>query len=330
MELKLSKTPPNKSPAKKTKSTTPAKPTKTKYTPKTKSQPEKVVDVLVGVGEVCGGVDDSFFSDLLSGSGSVLELREQFDAELERQKLEALAEFAAGAGHEINNPLAIISGRAQLLLREIENTEHQRQLSVIIAQVKRAYEMIADIRYFARPPKPFMTQFDVVEELRKIVSEQMSKIVESNFEIRLETEIESLIVNTDKVQLHIVIAALCNNARESIAAKYIDQNHDDKLPQNASVDQTTKGQIIIRLSQIANENEFEISVLDNGIGISSDVRRLIFCPYFSGRQAGRGLGFGLPKAWRIIQQLNGSIKPEPPPKNNKNNSTKFIIKLPIK
>ena len=40
------------------------------------------------------------------------------DADLLRAKLEALAEFAAGAGHEINNPLAVISGRAQLLLRD--------------------------------------------------------------------------------------------------------------------------------------------------------------------------------------------------------------------
>ena len=47
--------------------------------------------------------------------------------DLEQQKLNALAELAAGTGHEINNPLAIIGGRAQLLLREIEHPERRRQ-----------------------------------------------------------------------------------------------------------------------------------------------------------------------------------------------------------
>jgi signal transduction histidine kinase len=81
-------------------------------------------------------------------------LESDFQRALEFEKLEALAEFAAGAGHEINNPLTVISGRAQLLLREETNPERRHALALINAQAMRVYEMIADMMLFARPPRP--------------------------------------------------------------------------------------------------------------------------------------------------------------------------------
>ncbi|MDR2170974.1 MAG: HAMP domain-containing histidine kinase [Planctomycetaceae bacterium] len=271
--------------------------------------------------------DDFFWSEILSGNKSVVELRSLFDTEVERRKLEALAEFAAGAGHEINNPLAIISGTAQLLIREITNPEHQHKLAAIIAQVKRAYEMIADVRFFARPPLPEISKFDLVKEIEKIIDEQKIKLLntdqEKYVEIIFETKIKSLLVETDQTQLHVAITAICNNAREALAAKNIGRK-----------DKKCDGYINISLRKYKGEGEgggkvgggVEIAVEDNGIGIAPEVKRLIFCPYFSGRQAGRGLGFGLPKTWRIIQSLKGTIKTETTKKQN----TKFIINIPNK
>ncbi|MDR2344839.1 MAG: HAMP domain-containing histidine kinase [Planctomycetaceae bacterium] len=265
--------------------------------------------------------DDVFWSDLCSGRKSIKELRERFDAELEIQKLDALAEFAAGAGHEINNPLAIISGHAQLLIREIGNVEHQRKLAVIIAQVKRAYEMIADIRYFARPPLPVVSRFDLVEELNKIVSEQELKLQEIgsglSIEIIFETKIKSLFIETDQVQLHVAISAICNNSREALISKSI-------AAENIGGRLESKGDGYIYIGLNKSADTIRISVEDNGIGISPETRNLIFCPYFSGRQAGRGLGFGLPKTWKIMQQLGGTIKTE----SVKKKSTKFILTIP--
>lgn len=209
---------------------------------------------------------------------------------LEQQKLDALAEFAAGAGHEINNPLAIIGGRSQLLLREIEHPEHRRQLGIIIAQVKRAYEMIADIRFFARPPQAESIKFNLIEELQTLVNEQTPLMSES--EITFHTDIDTTddpMVETDPVLLHVAAGILCNNAREAV--------------------QLTKGNVWLRLRR--KNNVWEIIVEDDGSGISEETRPLIFDPYYSGREAGRGLGFGLPKAWRIMQLLGGSIRYEP-------------------
>ena len=220
--------------------------------------------------------------------------------DLERQKLDALAEFAAGAGHEINNPLAIISGRAQLLLREIDHPEHRRQLGVIVAQVKRAYEMIADIRFFARPPQPERETFNLSEELKAIVAEQMPLMAESGVSFLADIAPEEVLIETDPVLLHVAVGVLCNNAREAV--------------------QPTGGTIWIRLCLGADA--WEITVKDDGPGISEEIRSLIFDPYYSGRQAGRGLGFGLPKAWRIMQLLGGSIRHEP--------ESTFVLTLPIR
>jgi signal transduction histidine kinase len=207
--------------------------------------------------------------------------------ELERQKLEALAEFAAGAGHEINNPLAIIGGRAQLLLREIEHPEHRRQLGVIVAQVKRAYEMIADIRFFARPPQPEWVKFNLCEELQTLVDEQTPLMAEAGVDFHtVIAPTEDPMVKSDPVLIHVAVGVLCNNAREAV--------------------QLMGGTVWLHLCH--TEDVWEMSVQDDGPGVSDEVRPLIFDPYYSGREAGRGLGFGLPKAWRIMQQLGGSLR----------------------
>ena len=219
--------------------------------------------------------------------------------DLEYQKLEALAEFAAGAGHEINNPLAIISGRTKMLLQEIEHPEHRRHLAIISAQVHRAYEMIADIRFFAKPPAPEWKEFCLTEELKTLVEEQ-NPLMEEN-EVSFHADIESpeeSLVWSDPVLLHLAVSILCNNARESVAF--------------------SQGRIWLRLQQ--TESGWEITVQDNGQGVSDEIRPLIFNPYYSGRSAGRGLGFGLPKAWRIMQLLGGSIRHEP--------TSIFILSLP--
>ena len=55
-------------------------------------------------------------------------LENNFQEAVEAEKLEAMAEFAAGAGHEINNPLTIIAGRAQLFLQGEADPERRRAL----------------------------------------------------------------------------------------------------------------------------------------------------------------------------------------------------------
>jgi hypothetical protein len=65
-------------------------------------------------------------------------------------------------------------------------------------------------------------------------------------------------------------------------------------------------------------------VADNGPGIGPDVRRHLFDPFYSGREAGRGLGFGLPKCWRIARSHGGRIDVESTP----GRGATFVVTLP--
>ncbi|HJT31912.1 MAG TPA: histidine kinase dimerization/phospho-acceptor domain-containing protein, partial [Pirellulales bacterium] len=108
-----------------------------------------------GLPTTCGEAAIAASLPKLAASLSRLEqLRDHFERQLETEKLEAMAEFAAGAGHEINNPLAVIAGRAQLLIADEANPERRRELAVMNSQAMRIFEMISDLMLFARPPRP--------------------------------------------------------------------------------------------------------------------------------------------------------------------------------
>ena len=84
----------------------------------------------------------------------LLAAARQRERRLQDAKLASLAEFAAGAGHEINNPLGSIVGRVQLFARDESHPERRRQLATIGAQALRIRDMIGDAMLFARPPLP--------------------------------------------------------------------------------------------------------------------------------------------------------------------------------
>ncbi len=113
----------------------------------------------------------------------LIDLETDFSARLEEEKLAALAEFAAGAGHEINNPLAVISGRAQLFLRHERDPGRRRELAIINAQARRVYEMIADLMLFARPPQPALAEFNVAELVASIAQELSPRAAEAGVEL---------------------------------------------------------------------------------------------------------------------------------------------------
>jgi hypothetical protein len=233
-------------------------------------------------------------SDHLPALAARLARLEQLDTRfretLEWEKLEAMAELAAGAGHEINNPLAIIAGRAQLFLQDETDPERRREAAIIVAQVKRAHEMIADMRLFARPPQPEPQSFDLVCLVDGLLGELAPQAVERATSMVRTGHPGPLTVELDPAQVSVALHALVRNALEAIG-------HGGRIEVGLDGDDASA----------------TIRVADNGPGIAAEHRRHIFDPFFSARQAGRGLGMGLSKCWRIVTNHGGHIEVESQP-----------------
>lgn len=208
--------------------------------------------------------------------------------QLETAKLDALKELAYGASHEINNPLANISARAQTLLRDESDPERRRALEAIHQQALRAHEMIADLMLFARPPKLVLAATDVGAIVREVVAELAAECARREIELQVEVAADVPTVAGDAVQLAVAFKALCINSMEAIG-------------RGGRVD------VLVHKAATCGRDSVQIDVRDNGPGIPPEVLLHMFDPFFSGREAGRGLGFGLSKCWRIVTEHGGTV-----------------------
>lgn len=234
------------------------------------------------------------------------DLESQFHDVLEKEKLESLAEFAAGAGHEINNPLTVIAGRAQLFLKDESDPERRRSLALISTQAMRVYEMIADMMLFARPPRPELQPVEVVSLIDGLIEELAPAAARHETAIRRVGDAGPVHLQADPTQLAVALRALCQNALEAIG-------HG--------------GQIEIALDVVScGEQCVTIRISDDGPGIAPEQRRHIFDPFYSARQAGRGLGLGLSKCWRIITNHGGRIEVA----SQSGHGAAFTIRLPLR
>jgi signal transduction histidine kinase len=230
--------------------------------------------------------------------------------QLEDEKLAALAELAAGAGHEINNPLAVICGRAELLLRQETHPERRRDLATIHAQARRVYEMIADLMLFARPPEPTLAVVDLSALLRELQGELKARSDDRGIEVKVRCQGEPLRLQADAAHLLVALRAVCDNAL-------------DVLPPGGQLEIVAER---ARLRKVENLSDaIQIEIRDNGPGFGEEARRHLFDPFFSGRAAGRGLGMGLAKSWRIVQMHGGTIDAVSPG----GCGAAFVITLPL-
>ena len=200
------------------------------------------------------------------------------------ERLAALAEFAAGAGHEINNPLATIIGRAQQLLRDETDPQRRQSLATIAAQAYRIRDMIGDVMLFARPPRPELQDVALLDVARKVVDRLSADLTAGNCRVEF-TSRDDVIVLADPAQVAIVWSELLRNAITALQ------------PNGGAIEVTVSVDVAIA----------EFRITDHGRGFSDIEREHAFDPFFSGRQAGRGLGFGLCKVARIVDLHGGTI-----------------------
>jgi signal transduction histidine kinase len=241
-------------------------------------------------------------------------LGEQVRGEAERlraAKLSGLAEFAAGASHEINNPLAVISGQAQYILGHQADwlaadtgSSAKQALQAIIAQVKRIHTILRDLMHFARPAPPRPSWLDLPTLMGEVAASLEEAAAPRRVRIEVTARPERLAVLADPEQVRAALTCLLRNAIEAAP---------------------TDGWARLALAEPGPVERVEVQVEDSGSGPAPEQRPHLFDPFYSGRSAGRGRGLGLPLAWRLARQQGGDVWLDPA---RPGQPTRFVLALP--
>jgi signal transduction histidine kinase/HD-like signal output (HDOD) protein len=205
--------------------------------------------------------------------------------ELARSKAMAAAgEIAAGAAHEMNNPLAIISGRSQLLVQRLDDPVLKAMAEQIVERSHELSDMITALRSVAEPACPNMQPVDLGSLLKALVNEIRKKSGE-NRGLTLELEEDLPQVNVDPSQIARAVQELIRNAFEA----------------------DPSAQVVVRVQIDRLDDRLRVQVTDNGPGLSDNALAHAFDPFFSDKPAGRQPGLGLAVARRFVEAHDGRL-----------------------
>ena len=227
---------------------------------------------------------------LAQASGRLAETRE---ALAEAQALAAVGEMAAGAAHELNNPLAVISGRAQLLAGKAKTDAERRAIKKIEEKAQEISDIATQLLAFARPEPPEPTAVDVADLLETVrkETESFAKRKKPHLTVDIGIDSDCPRVWADAGQMQAVFVELVRNAFEAGRAA----GRDELGVRITAAKRTGKPGVLLQ-------------VTDDGPGMSEETVAAAFTPFFSHRPAGRSRGMGLSQARRRVQASSGSIR----------------------
>jgi PAS domain S-box-containing protein len=231
----------------------------------------------------------------------ITEYKAMEDRVLQSERLAAVGNTVDHIAHEIKNPLLIIGGFAQQLIKAPGfDDPARRKLSIIAEEVSHLEEMVAEMRDFVRPPPTQKRQGQIMAVVEEALELFQDTFREHHIQVRRVEETPLPPVAFDPKQVRQVLINLLKNALEA-------------MPQG--------GEITIT-SRVKGANA-EISVSDTGAGLVPEVADNIFQPYFTTKEKGTGLGLAI--CQNIIAEHGGCLFADSPP----GRGATFTIQLPI-
>jgi signal transduction histidine kinase len=218
-------------------------------------------------------------------------------------RLATIGKLVAGVAHEINEPLGSILGFAQLAQKEGDVADGTaRDLNKIIASCLQVREIVQKLKIFARQTpieKRWISVSDVVDEALSFVR---GRCISQGIEVARQSETDSETIEGDPVQLKQVLVNLAVNAIQAM--------HD-----GGTLAVTTR----------ASDGVVAIEVADSGTGMSEDVLKQLFNPFFTTKDVGEGTGLGLSVVHGIVKAHGGEISVE----SALGKGSKFTVQLPV-
>ncbi len=240
------------------------------------------------------------------GIGKDITSRVHMERQLQRaDRLASLGQISTGIAHEINNPLGVMLGYTQLLLRDQSpGSQAHDDLKTIEKHARHCKTIVEDLLKFARSTQTKKSSIDMNETVDQVISLLAHQFELDNITLIRESDrnVPSLVADGEKLKQ--VFMNLLMNARQSI---------------------TGKGQITVRTSHMASEDQVSIEITDSGCGIPPEIIEKIFDPFFTTKPVGEGTGLGLSVSYGIVQDHNGRIEVSSSPERG----TTFTVSLPV-
>ncbi|MBN2717427.1 MAG: response regulator [Deltaproteobacteria bacterium] len=232
------------------------------------------------------------------------------------QKMEAIGRLAGGIAHDFNNLLLVINGYAAALLGEFETQpDVQDDVKQILEAGTRAGNLTSQLLAFSRKQIIDPVRIDANERL--MTSSQMfARMIGEHIRIQFFPCDGPAAVVMDVTQLDQIIANLLVNAKDAMPRggtitiqTEVVGNNDDTLRRRA---QLPKGEYVA------------LRIEDTGCGIPADKLQLIFEPFYTSKEVGKGTGLGLATVYGIVTQNKGAILVD----SEVSEGTRFTILLP--
>jgi PAS domain S-box-containing protein len=227
--------------------------------------------------------------------------REMWEDQLRHaQKMEAVGQLTGGVAHDFNNLLTIILGNLQLLQRRIDDgpkTDHLFDRAIAAAQ--RGGDLTHRLLAFSRrtPLDPKLTDLarlvdDIIKLTKRTIGENISVDVTSDDELWR--------VNIDRAQMQSAIMNLAINAAHAMPG-----GGDLRIEtSNISIDPS----LALQLGELDADDYVQISVIDNGVGMTPETAERAFDPFFTTKDVGEGSGLGLSMVHGFVQQSGGQVR----------------------
>lgn len=213
----------------------------------------------------------------------------------QQEKLASIGQLAGGFAHEINNPLGGIIVFSQMLLREMEEkSRHYQDVVEIESAAQRCKSIVDGLLDFARQ-RPIQQKLEItdfhnaIESAVKFAAVGHNQKNQANVKMALDAKDYQGIGDRNRVMQ--IVLNLCTNAFQA-------------MPSGGILQVSTANKLI------GGQKHIVISVSDTGNGISKDMQKKIYDPFFTTKEPGQGTGLGLSVVHGIIQDLGGSIELE--------------------
>lgn len=221
---------------------------------------------------------------------------------IQSEKLAQVGIMAAGVAHEVNNPIAVMLGKAELILEEKDAACIKTYAQEIINHAKKVSSVVKGITFYSRVAPAPGTEIQVLlnDQLNEAI--KLSKYSTPFDEIELVTdfrEVPPVRGNAGEIQ-QVFVNLMCN-AVQSMGGK---------------------GQLFVTLRY--EGGAVLVSIRDTGVGIKQNDLKQLFTPFFTTKDPGKGTGLGLHIVHKIITSHGGSISVE----SEEGQGATFIVRLP--